>query len=153
MKKSKMLIETEITDTLLSAGLPANQQGFQFLKDAIYNTLKTPSLIHQLTKKLYPDVGKKFGVSSAIVERSMRHTIEAGFKTGGVYNINYMLNAQYFGEHDKPCNGCFIALAVEIVKKNLYKLIADLENSDDPENNKVIQEIEDTIGTYSDVIA
>ena len=152
MKKSIMLIDSELTNTLLSAGLPANLQGFHFLKEAVFEVIKNPTLIHQLTKKLYPQVGEKYGVSSAIVERSMRHAIDAACKTGGLYNVNYMLNAQYFNENDKPCNGCFIALIVEIVKKNLYQTISVLEEKNDPDKLKLAREVEEAIGSFSDDI-
>ena len=147
MKQSTRLIETEVSNTLLAAGLHANNSGYIYLKDSVILVLKYPYMQHQLTKKLYPEVAKKHNVSAAIVERSMRHTINNASKNGGIYNINYMLNAQYFNE--KPCNGCFIALIAEIVRKNLYEMIASLEEQQSPDKLLLAKEIEEIIGSFT----
>lgn len=154
MKQSTRVIETEVSNTLLAAGLHANHSGYLYLKDSVILVLKYPYMQHQLTKKLYPEVAKIHKVSPAIVERSMRHTINNASKNGGIYNINYMLNAQYFNEKDRPCNGCFIALIVEIVRKNLYELIANLEEQHTPDKLSLAKEIEEDLGSIkNDYIA
>ncbi len=149
MKKGNLIIESEITNALLTAGIPANLQGFHFLKDAITESIKQPNLLQQLTKRLYPDVGKKHGVTSAIVERSIRSAIDNSFKNNGLYGLNEMLSSQYFNGTEKPCNGCFIALLSEIVKKNMYQFVARLDEKSSPEQAQLLKEIEESIGNYS----
>ena len=149
MNKSTLLLESEITNTLLSAGLPANLQGFHFLKDAILEVIKNPTLLHQLTKKLYPEVATIYGVSPAIVERSMRHVIETACKNGAIYNINVMLNSQYFDVNDKPCNGCFIALFAEIVRKNMYQFVANIDVTENEEKAQLVKELQESMGSFA----
>ena len=149
MNKGTMIIESEITNALLTAGISANLQGFHFLKDAITESVKQPNLLQQLTKKLYPDVGKKYGVNSAVVERSIRHAIDNSFKSNGLYGLNELLSSQYYNGTEKPCNGCFIALLSEIVKKNMYQYITNIVDSSNPEQNQILKEIEESIGYYT----
>lgn len=151
MKKSAMIIESEITNTLLRTGLPANVQGFHFIKEAMKAVIKDPNLLHKLTKRLYPEIGQKYGVSAAIVERSMRHAIETASKNGGLENINEILNAQYFNTNEKPCNGCYIALVSEIIKKNLYKLLASIDDKQSEEKAQLVRELQETIGEYTKI--
>ncbi len=134
MKKSTLYIESEVSNVLLATGMPAHLQGFHFLKDAIMDVVKNPTHLHQLTKKLYPYIADRFSVTSPIVERSMRHAIEMAKKNGLTYNINKMLNTTYLTTDERPCNGNFIGLVSEIVKKNMYRLMAraqDIEDIDD----------------------
>ena len=61
----------------------------------------------------------------------------------------FFLNAQYFNEKERPCNGCFIALIAEIVRKNLYEMIASLEEQQSPDKLLLAKEIEEIIGSFT----
>ena len=148
MKKAIMFIESEISNSLLTAGLPANLQGFQFLREAIMETLKHPELLQQLTKKLYPTIAALHKVNTAVVERSMRHVIDVAYKTQGLYGINELLSAPVFSANEKPCNGNLIALITEIVRRNLYKMVATSSDADAGERAQLIKEIQEFLELY-----
>ena len=97
---------TEVSNLLLSLGIATNLRGFSYLRDAILAEIRQPG--QQLTKVLYPDVGKPYGASGAQVERSIRDAVGKAW-----LRRNDALWGQYFptdagGRIPKPSNAVFI---------------------------------------------
>lgn len=149
MFKAILYIESTISNALLSAGLQANLQGFQYLKEATMEVLKQPSLLQHLTKQLYPKVGKMHNQSPAVVERSMRHVIDVAYRSQALYGLNDVMEAHVFTPSYKPCNGNFIASVCEYIKKDLYKLIATTNQESSPERYELAQNIQEFLQKYN----
>ena len=101
----------EISNVLLMLGISTNLCGYSYLRDAILAEIRQPG--QQLTKALYPDVGKPYGASGAQVERSIRDAVGKAWM-----RRNDALWAQYFpadaaGEIPKPSNAVFICTLAE----------------------------------------
>lgn len=99
-------LRTEISNLLLMLGVPTNLRGYSYLRDAILAEIRQPG--QQLTKALYPDVGKPYGASGAQVERSIRDAVGKAWQ-----RRNDAQWAQYFpvdaqGRIPKPSNAVFI---------------------------------------------
>ena len=62
----------EVYDLLLRFGIGKKYQGFQQCAHAVYLSAESPERLTLVTKWLYPDVGKFFGVSWMVVERNLR---------------------------------------------------------------------------------
>ena len=93
---------TVVSNLLLALGISTNLRGYCYLRDAILAEIRQPG--QQVTKTLYPDVGKPYGATGVQVERSIRSAIE---KAWG--RRNQGLWQQYFpGETQKPSNAVFI---------------------------------------------
>ena len=55
--------------------------GYKFLGEAIELIQADDSLIHQVTKVLYPTIAKNFNTKASAVERDIRHSISHGFNS------------------------------------------------------------------------
>lgn len=112
-EKNKVNIEERLSTIFISIGLPPHIRGYQYLREAICLTVKNPSLINQITKKLYPLVAEKFETSPSKVERSIRHSIDVAWTRGRFDNLNKLFGVKVCQESMKPTNGEFIALIAD----------------------------------------
>ena len=99
-------LRTEVSNLLLTLGVPTNLRGYSYLRDAILAEIRQPG--QQMTKALYPDVGKPYGASGVQVERSIRDAVGKAW-----LRRNDAQWAQYFpvdagGQIAKPSNAVFI---------------------------------------------
>ncbi|MBQ4600569.1 MAG: response regulator [Oscillospiraceae bacterium] len=97
----------EVKDILRRLGFAAHHGGCGCLEKAIMLYRQDPA--QQMTKMLYPTVGRLCGSSAEQVERSMRTAITAAWKRG-----DHTLWSRYFpmdsqGKIRKPTNSAFIA--------------------------------------------
>ena len=102
---------------LLSLGIPAHLKGFQYLREAVRLVLEQPERIRRLTKGLYPVVALRCGASASQVERAIRHAIEVGWNRGRVDALNTAFGCRVVIPEEKPSNGEFIALMVELLQE------------------------------------
>lgn len=69
----------KIHKLLLRAGVPAHMKGYEYIYDAIILIRKDSSYREMMTKRLYPEVGRRNGATGSVVERAMRNAVEAAF--------------------------------------------------------------------------
>lgn len=137
MLSARAILDAEVSNSLIKAGIPTNLQGFYYLKDAIIIAIENPELLHSLTKRMYPEIGRKYNSTSSLVERNMRHAIEVSFRNDGLYLLNEQIRNTYHVLKEKPSNGLFISLCAEIVKKDIIKAAASTQ--DGPEKEQLLQ--------------
>lgn len=97
-------------------GLYCNLSGYDYLMTAVEEVGKDNTLIKKLTRGLYPLVGRKYGTTGSIVERSIRNAINNTYNSG---KLREVINGQYGGnlaEYEKPTNGEMIAFLYEMVR-------------------------------------
>ncbi len=97
-------------------GLYCNLSGYDYLMTAVEEVGKDNTLIKKLTRGLYPLVGRKYGTTGSIVERSIRNAINNTYNSG---KLREVMNGQYGGnlaEYEKPTNGEMIAFLYEMVR-------------------------------------
>lgn len=94
------------TEKLLAAlGMPSHLKGYLYLRTALELCRKDPEELDGITKRLYPDVARKYGTSGDKVEHAIRHAIEAAWRRG-----NSSEWERLFGKQEKrPTNSEFIA--------------------------------------------
>lgn len=110
-KKTEM--DEKISNIFITVGIPAHIKGYQFLREAIKMAVENPDIINSITKRLYPEVAKKFDTSPSKVERAIRHAIEVAWNRGKIENINTLFGVKVYGHNEKPTNGEFIALVAD----------------------------------------
>ncbi|MDR2267255.1 MAG: sporulation initiation factor Spo0A C-terminal domain-containing protein [Christensenellaceae bacterium] len=108
--ESDKVIDERLAHILISAGIPPHIRGYQFLREAVKIATRSPSMINNITKKLYPAVALKFNTSASKVERAIRHAIEVAWERGKIENINALYGIKIFSKGEKPTNGELIAL-------------------------------------------
>jgi two-component system response regulator (stage 0 sporulation protein A) len=102
-------LETDVNHILNRLQVPAHFKGFRYLKDAILMTIKDPSLVNEMTKKLYPLIAELNNINVQRVERSMRFAIESAWNKGEVEILHELFGYCVDDRKGKPTNASFIA--------------------------------------------
>ena len=107
---------TLVSNLLLSLGVPTNLRGYCYLRDAILAELREPG--QQVTKSLYPDVGKPYGATGIQVERSIRTAVEKAWD-----RRDDALWRQYFPVEcreaaSRPSNSAFICTLADHIRNS-----------------------------------
>ena len=105
--------DKRLVDILLSVGISANLQGYNYLKEAIKLAIKDSQFITSITKKMYPTVASKFNTTSCRVERAIRHALEVSFNKGKIVVLNELFGLKIFDNNEKPTNSEFVALVAD----------------------------------------
>jgi len=106
-------IDRRLVDILLSVGISANLQGYNFLKESIKLAIKEPKSINSITKIMYPTIADKFNTTSCRVERAIRHALEVSFNKGKITMLNDIFGLKIFNTQEKPTNSEFVALIAD----------------------------------------
>lgn len=100
----------DIKKELRKCSIKPNYKGYAYLVDAIGIVLEDPSFIGHFGGKLYPFIAEKYGSRGPLIERSIRHAIESGYKR----SFGREGFRDLFGSLDeRPTNTEFIAMVAE----------------------------------------
>ena len=106
----------KIPRILNECGIPAHLLGYEYLEIAIRCVLKNPTLIHRITKDLYPEIAKLVSATPSSVERAIRHAIQYAWQKQDTVKSDIFentFNHTLKGLLNNPTNSEFIA---EILK-------------------------------------
>lgn len=103
----------EISNMLKDLGISPALKGYGYLKTAIELTIEDESLVHHITKELYPAIAKKHKTLPNRVERGMRHAIEKAWDIGDIDKINSIFGYTVDARRGKPTNSEFIATVAD----------------------------------------
>lgn len=94
-------------------GVSGKLTGFPYAVYMIERVITEPSCIQLITKKLYPETAKKFGVSMVSVERTTRTLIKACWKNENHDFLDYIA-----GNHLEQCptNSEFLDLVASYLR-------------------------------------
>ena len=106
-------LDEKISNIFINVGIPPHIKGYSFLREGVKIAVADPSVINNITKKLYPMIGEKYNTSPSKVERAIRHAIEVAWNRGRIENINGILGVRAYVGAEKPTNGEFIALVAD----------------------------------------
>ena len=120
-----------IRSALRELGIPLTLDGHKYLVESIRLALKDHSALHGVTKILYPDIARHFGVSPQCVERSIRGAIAKCWEETTPEERARRLRGVFarFGP-EKPGNARFIGILVEYIETDCEN--ADLWKSERP---------------------
>ncbi|MBQ4088653.1 MAG: response regulator [Clostridia bacterium] len=76
------LVNMRITENLNSCGIPSNCDGFRLLHHAIKYAMQCDESQLSMTKQLYPELGRIFGITSQCAERNIRSAILRAYSRG-----------------------------------------------------------------------
>lgn len=105
----------EAATFLREVGVPANILGYDYLREAVNMVAADKSIIHSVTKILYPAVAEKFQTTPSRVERAMRHGVETAWDRGDLETIHKRFGYTIAASKGRPTVGEFVALAAEYV--------------------------------------
>jgi len=112
-RRAPVTVEEKITEIFMAIGIPPHIKGYGYLREGIRLMTERPSVIHSITKELYPSIAKKFGTTASKVERAIRHAIEVAWNRGRIDAINAIFGARIYLGSEKPTNSEFIALVAD----------------------------------------
>lgn len=95
-------------------GVPPHVLGYLYIGEAIELIRSDRSILHAITKSLYPTIAKTFNTEATRVERAIRHA-----KGIAINNLTADEHNELFGKTlkygEEPTNTHFIAALVEMV--------------------------------------
>ena len=91
---TSVILDCKITYILRTLGVPAHLNGYLYLKSAIIKTVEDPNYIYLITKRLYVDLAKDYGVTPSKIERSMRTAIEKVQESNDTIKIAFIGQAK-----------------------------------------------------------
>ena len=106
-------LDERISKIFISVGIPPHIKGYTYLREGVKMAVKSPDIINNITKKLYPGIGEKYDTSASKVERAIRHAIEVAWNRGRIDSINSVFGVRAYVGSEKPTNGEFIALVAD----------------------------------------
>lgn len=106
-------LKIRVTSILHELGIPANTNGYKYLREGIMIAAEHTGKIKSMTKFLYPMIAQRYDTLPGRVERAMRSSIGKAWDRGNP-DVLY----QYFGytvssEKGKPTNGEFISMIAD----------------------------------------
>ena len=102
-------LDKEVAHIIQTLGIPPHFKGYSYLEAAIIMTVQEPSLINEVTTKLYPFIAKHFNTNEQRVERAMRFAIETAWNKGNVQILHDLFGYCIDDQKGKPTNASFIA--------------------------------------------
>ena len=112
-KRRVASLDEKISNIFISIGIPPHIKGYVYLREGIKMAIENPSVINNVTKELYPNIGKKFDTTASKVERAIRHAIEVAWNRGRVDAINAIFSVRVYIGSERPINSEFIALVAD----------------------------------------
>lgn len=106
-------LDERISNIFINVGIPPHIKGYSFLREGVKMAVENPTIINNITKKLYPMIGEKYQTTASKVERAIRHAIEVAWNRGRIESINGILGVRAISKAEKPTNGEFIALVAD----------------------------------------
>lgn len=109
-------LEKEISNILQKLKIPPHFKGYTYLRKAILLCIKDPSLINEVTKRLYPAIAEEYNSTRHRVERSMRFAIETAWSRGDVEYLHQVMGYAIDEKKGKPTNVSFIAKVADRIR-------------------------------------
>ena len=110
-EEKKMEVTNRVTDILFEVGIPANLQGFHYLRYGILLAYGDYKNAQRMTKFLYPKIAEEFVTTDKRVERCIRHAIEMAFDAGD--NVYKYLGRNLSAKTGRSTNAQFIMILAD----------------------------------------
>lgn len=101
------------TYLLVKAGFQSRHKGYRYLREAVWVSWKEPEMLQSVTKRLYPEVAKRFNTTEKQVERAIRSTIETAWLYGNADTLAVIFGDLYTKNNERPTNSEVIQVLVD----------------------------------------
>lgn len=102
-----------ITEYMHQIGIPAHIKGYKYLRDAILMGYENSSVLNSITKRLYPEIARKYQTTPSRVERAIRHAIEVAWNRGNPERFEKLFGYTISSQKGRPTNSEFIAIVTD----------------------------------------
>lgn len=104
-----------ITKIIKKLGIASSLKGYYYIREGIELIAGDLSYVGALTKRLYPDIAKKFETTASKVERAIRHSIESGWLRADEEFAKELFGYSTDALRGNPTNGEFLATIADYV--------------------------------------
>lgn len=98
---------------MVKCGFQARQKGYRYLREAVCIAFYEPEVLASVTKRLYPEVAKRFNTTDKQVERAIRNAIETAWTNGNPETLKSVFQEIYGDGTSRPTNTEVIEKLVE----------------------------------------
>lgn len=112
-------LETIVTSVIHDLGVPAHIKGYHYIRTAIMMVVENMDMLNYITKRLYPEIAKKYQTTASRVERAIRHSIEVAWTRGHQETMNEIFGYTIHTYKGKPTNSEFIAMVADRIRLQL----------------------------------
>lgn len=100
------------TYLLLCAGFQPRHRGYRYLREAVWLAWKEPEMLNAVTKRLYPEVARRFETTDKQVERAIRNAIETAWVKGNPDTLAAIFGDLFTDSNVRPTNSEIIKILV-----------------------------------------
>ena len=101
-------LQLTITKMLHELGIPSHIKGYSYIREGITLLYDDPKMIGNITKKLYPELARRYNTTTSRVERAMRHAIEVGWTRSDWKFTEDLFGQSVDFDKAKPTNSEFL---------------------------------------------
>lgn len=101
---SRLNIYKRTTYHMIKCGFQARQKGYRYLREAVWIAYQEPEILSSVTKRLYPEVAKRFNTTDKQVERAIRNAIETAWTIGNPETLKDVFDEIYGDGSTRPTN-------------------------------------------------
>lgn len=105
-----------ITYLLISAGFQSRQDGYRYLREAVWIAWKEPEMLCLVTKRLYPEVAKRFRTTDRQVERAIRYAVETAWLYGNIDTLAVIFGELFTKNNGRPTN----SEVIQVLADNIF---------------------------------
>lgn len=106
-------LELAVTEIIHQIGVPAHIKGYYYIRESILLAVTDINILNSVTKKLYPEVARRYNTTASRVERAIRHSIEVAWDRGDIDTLNKYFGYTVNNNRGKPTNSEFIAMIAD----------------------------------------
>lgn len=106
-------LEMSVTEIIHQIGVPAHIKGYYYIRESILLAVTDVDILNSVTKKLYPEVARRYNTTASRVERAIRHSIEVAWDRGDIDTLNRYFGYTVNNNRGKPTNSEFIAMIAD----------------------------------------
>lgn len=120
---TKHMNEIKVTRCMRMLGIPANLAGYNYIRTAIVLCLEDTTRLHNVTKRLYPDIASRYSTTPSNVERGIRHAIEVAWSRGKQEARKEIFGYSVSHSKGRPTNSEFVSALTDWIGMNKDKVL------------------------------
>ena len=114
-------LKMQISNVLRQIGVPADINGYRYIRTSVELAVKDPDSIESETKDLYFSVAEKYQTTASSVESAIRKAINISWDRGDVDTLNAYFGCTIQNICEKPTPSKFIAMIADDLGPGLKK--------------------------------
>ncbi len=121
-----VLLEERLSVYLMLLKITPNLKGYTYMKECAKQIFVDSTKKFNIQEKLYKDVGEMYNEKSTIIERSLRHAIDASLNRDGIKDFEKFMKMEFYNEKPSPRELLCVLVERAMVESN--KMLANKSN-------------------------